>query len=183
MRATLRTIYGLIVLSILFVLAMTPFSPVEAATAGPAIAAGGRAMQAMDATHQAWLRTLPARDQQLVICAQLARAADDAGLVALDCNTAAARLSPNHVAYLAADWERFLSGAAYGYVVPTANDVAKAEPQARAAVHRSIACSRIRDRIAVQIDLMRRGSTGYWNMDTMRTAEAQYCGDTLAVAL
>lgn len=178
MRATLRTVYALIIVSILFVLAITPFNPVEAATAGEVIGAGHRAMNAMDATHKAWLRTLGPADAQLVLCSQLAVEADDPGLVALDCEHAINAVTSAHMAGLVTRWQWYQAG--YGYLYPTPSDVAKVEPQDRIAVRHAIACTRIRDKIAAQAFLRRQGSSGYWNVDQLRVVERQQCGDRLA---
>lgn len=150
-----------------------------ASTVEQAAAAGARAMTRFDATTKLWLRTQPATTQQLVLCSSLEAMRDEDGLVALDCVRAASTLTPAKAEAIAASLRRYYAG--FGYAYPTANDVAQAPPSDRAAIHQAIACQRIRDRIAVQADLMRRGSTGYWNMTQMQVVERQKCGDNMAV--
>lgn len=177
MKATLRTIYALIVLSVMFILATTPFSEVEAATAGPAIAAGGRAMHGLDPEHRAWLRTLHPQDQRAVLCAQLLRDRDTEGGLALECAAAEDYLTWQKVADLHESWDRY--HALFGYVTPTDNDMARIPAAERADVRKGIACRRIRDKIEAQVFLMKSGSTGYWNIDTLRNTEMGWCGSNM----
>jgi len=180
MKFTLRTLYALIVLSVMFILAMSPFREVEAATAGPAIAAGQRAMNHMTAEQVAWLRTLGPKDQQIVLCTHLAVLNDTIGLPELDCYTVNDHLTHAKSVDLAESFRRY--DAMFGYVTPTDNDMARIPAGNRADVRKGIACRHIRDKIEAQVFLMKSGSTGYWNMEQMRVVERQQCGDTLAVA-
>lgn len=177
MKATLRTIYALIVLSVMFILATTPFSEVEAATAGPAIAAGHRAMDRMTAEQIAWLRTLGPGDQQIVLCTQLAVARDVNGLTSLDCFAVNDHLTHAKSVDLAESFRRY--DAMFGYVTPTDNDMARIPSADRADVRKGIACRRIRDKIEAQVFLMKSGSTGYWNIDTLRNTELGWCGSNM----
>ena len=161
------------------VLLATLAFPAHASTRDEAIAAGGRAMARFDATTKLWLRTQDPKTQQIVLCSALQATADTEGLAALDCYTAAKDLTPAKNRAIADSLERYQAG--FGYAYPTANDVRQVPKADRAAVHNAIGCQRIRDRIALQVDLMKRGSTGYWNLNTMQDAERQYCGDNMAV--
>lgn len=179
MKATLRTIYALLVLSILFVLAITPFNPVEAATAGQAIAAGQRAMNGFDPVRREWIRTLKPQDQRAVMCAQLYRDNDTDGVLALDCSAAEDYLTWNKVAILRASWDRY--NALFGRIVPTANDMARAAPKDRHAINEAIWCRQVRDKIAAQVYLMKSGSTGYWNLQSLQAAEMGVCHENMDV--
>lgn len=177
MKATLRTIYALIILSVMFAIAMAPLGEVEAAEAGPAIAAGHRAMNHMDTEQVAWLRTLGPKDQQIVLCTHLAVLNDTVGLPALDCYTVNDHLTKAKSNELAGSFRRY--DALFGYVTPTDNDVARIPAADRADVRKGIACRRIRDKIEAQVFLMKSGSTGYWNIDTLRNTEMGWCGSNM----
>lgn len=159
-----------------------------AATLPQAIAAGQRAMAGLDPVRQEWLRTLPEADVQLVLCASLASQHAEAYAKALDCARAASGMTHEHVARLGDDWARFAASyrrqASLPYipgVAPTDNDMARVKSQDRAAAQAAIGCERIRDKIAAQVFLMRSGSTGYWNINTMQDAERQYCGSNMTI--
>jgi hypothetical protein len=167
-------------LMIVAILSATLAFPTRAATREEAMAAGGRAMDRFDATTKLWLRTQDPKTQQIVLCSALQATADTEGLAALDCYAAAKDLTPAKNRAIADSLERYQAG--FGYVYPTANDVARVPKADRSAVHQAIGCQRIRDRIALQVELMKRGSTGYWNMDQMQAVERQQCGENMAVA-
>lgn len=177
MKTTLRTLYALIILSVMFVLAITPFNPVEAATAGQSIAAGQRAMSHLDAERVAWLRTLDPKDQQIVLCVSLAVADDGLGMEALDCYTVNDHLTKAKTYALESSYNRYR--ALFGRVLPTANDMALAAPQDRHAIAEAIWCRQVRDKIAAQIYLMKSGSTGYWNLQSLQSAEMGVCHENM----
>lgn len=160
----------------------------RAATVESAIRAGQHAIEGLDPVRQEWLRTLPLTDAQLVLCASLAAQRAEADAKALDCARVASGMTHEHVAALGDDWARFAASyrrqASLPYipgVAPTDTDVARVAPQDRAAAQAAIGCERIRDKIAAQVFLMRSGSTGYWNINTMQDAERQYCGSNMAI--
>lgn len=161
------------------VLLATLAFPTHAATPDEAMAAGGRAMARFDATTKLWLRTQDPKTQQIVLCSALQATADTDGLAALDCYAAAKDLTPAKNRAIADSLQRYQDY--FAHVYPTPNDVRQVPKADRAAVHNAIGCQRIRDRIALEVELMKRGSTGYWNINTMQDAERQYCGDNMAI--
>lgn len=152
----------------------------RAATVAEAAAAGARAMGSMNAERKAWLRTLPPKDQQLMICVELARLKDQPGVVALDCEAVAEAMPKEHVQALVADWKAYK--ASDGRMVLTGNDMARIAPEDRAAVRMAVACRNIRTKITAQVSLMRQGSTGYWNMPQLQQVERQTCGDNMEIS-
>lgn len=177
---TLRAIYSTAALSVMLLLAITPFNPVEAAhtvPAGAAIAAGQRAMNGLGPVRSGWIKTLKPQEQLAVMCAQLYRSNDTDGVLALDCLSAEDYLTWDKVAALRASWERY--DALFGRILPTSNDMARIPAADRADVRKGIACRRIRDKIEAQVFLMKSGSTGYWNIDTLRNSELGWCGNNM----
>lgn len=169
-------------MSLLFALVSTaPVLPSVslATTVAEAAAAGGRAMNAMDPERKAWLRTLPPKDQQLVICVTLVKLQDQAGIAALDCEAAATAMPKPQMEALAESWKTYQ--ATDGRTVLTANDMARVAPGDREAVRRAVACRQIRDKITAQVSLVRQGSSGYWNMDQLQEVERQNCGDNMDI--
>lgn len=152
---------------------------IHATTVAEAAAAGARAMDSMDAQGKAWLRTLPPKDQQLIICVKLAQLQDQSGVAALDCEAAAEAMPEDHIKALVADWKAYR--ASNGRMVLTANDMARVAPEDRAAVRMAAACRSIREKITVQVSLLRQGSTGYWNMSQLQEVERQTCGDNMEI--
>ncbi|WP_285404051.1 hypothetical protein [Luteibacter sp. ME-Dv--P-043b] len=152
---------------------------IHGTTVAEAAAAGARAMNSMDGQKKDWLRTLPPKDQQLVLCLELVRSQDQSGIAALDCEAAAEAMPKEHISALAADWNAYK--ASDGRMVLTDNDMVRIAPEDRAAVRTAAACRSIRAKITAQVSLMRQGSTGYWNMTQLQEVERQTCGDNMDI--